>query len=661
MSELIPLTRVYLFSQGMAFFLRAGNLDQENNQVSFNIKDKDLNDVLKSLLLQVEGARILEIDYAAQKEPEKTFRLSKEDVISNLSEKLQGQHVVITTTDEKSHEARIIGYESQQLESEHVEKYLVFYTNGSMMKTRYKDIKSIQLLNQTYRLQISKSLDLESWQREQIRQLTISFTETGSNVNVAMGYLIQIPVWKTTYRITIQDDLEEVKLHGWALIDNPSNENWDNITLSLISGLPVSFIYNLDRRDFITREDFTPKPPRASGPVVSPAALKERKEKAEREGVSRMVSDVKLGLIAEDSRSRAPAAPPPPKGTVYTGMLTAMQDKLDAGIQAAVETDRAGEMFVHTFEHPVTLSGKDKALIPFISTSVAGKKVLYYSFKSRPDKNPFIAIKFRNTTGLPLENGPVMVFENSIPAGEAVLPTTHKNKEQLLSHAKEDRMTISLLGEDFSYSEVTYSVNKKKKSIVNTRWEYKTTKIEIINFLKKELPLLVDYHISNEYELLPDDSAVQKVEKIDEGVRFEYLPKPESFTRLKLRFKRKLRTVTQFRGISKDFRKEPVWTSLDSEIQELLQRQFDLSEMIEEKNKEKADLNGKISTLIAKEERLRENIRSLSTRSEDVRTRSRFTDKLTENFEEVLELQERVENIEKELENLQLELNNLHS
>ena len=50
-------------------------------------------------------------------------------------------------------------------------------------------------------------------------------------------------MWKTSYRVDL--GTKESKIQGWAQIDNPTGEAWENVTVSLLSGAPVSFIMNL--------------------------------------------------------------------------------------------------------------------------------------------------------------------------------------------------------------------------------------------------------------------------------------------------------------------------------------------------------------------------------------------------------------------------------
>ena len=55
----------------------------------------------------------------------------------------------------------------------------------------------------------------------------------------------------------------------------------------------------------------------------------------------------------------------------------------------------------------------------FVWEFLSSMRFIYYSFKNNASKNPYMAIRFINTTDLPLENGPLMVFENNVPAGES--------------------------------------------------------------------------------------------------------------------------------------------------------------------------------------------------------------------------------------------------
>src|SRR5581483_6983142 len=42
-------------------------------------------------------------------------------------------------------------------------------------------------------------------------------------------------------------------IQGWAVVDNTQDEDWENVRLSLIAGLPVSFVHDLYTPRYIKR------------------------------------------------------------------------------------------------------------------------------------------------------------------------------------------------------------------------------------------------------------------------------------------------------------------------------------------------------------------------------------------------------------------------
>jgi hypothetical protein len=61
-----------------------------------------------------------------------------------------------------------------------------------------------------------------------------------------VSYTIAAPIWKTTYRVVLDQEGKPF-FQGWAIVDNVSEENWQNVQLSLVSGSPISFIQNLQK------------------------------------------------------------------------------------------------------------------------------------------------------------------------------------------------------------------------------------------------------------------------------------------------------------------------------------------------------------------------------------------------------------------------------
>src|SRR5207302_9615494 len=85
---------------------------------------------------------------------------------------------------------------------------------------------------------------------------------------------------------------------------------------------------------------------------------------------------------------------------------------LQQGVASAAVATELGEYFQYQIERPVTLSRQKSALIPIVNGPVEGARVSIYNENVQP-KFPLLGLRFKNTTGLHLMQGPITVFDNS--------------------------------------------------------------------------------------------------------------------------------------------------------------------------------------------------------------------------------------------------------
>ena len=86
--------------------------------------------------------------------------------------------------------------------------------------------------------------------------------------NIVVAYVQEMPVWKTSYRLVLPDakaneekaaadgkakPSDSFTIQGWAIVENTTDEDWNDVTLSLVSGRPVSFTMDLYEPLFLTR------------------------------------------------------------------------------------------------------------------------------------------------------------------------------------------------------------------------------------------------------------------------------------------------------------------------------------------------------------------------------------------------------------------------
>src|ERR1700733_1269272 len=51
---------------------------------------------------------------------------------------------------------------------------------------------------------------------------------TKDTADVVLTYVTESPAWKPSYRVVVGDH-RDVMLEGWAIVDNTSGENWNNV------------------------------------------------------------------------------------------------------------------------------------------------------------------------------------------------------------------------------------------------------------------------------------------------------------------------------------------------------------------------------------------------------------------------------------------------
>ena len=109
--------------------------------------------------------------------------------------------------------------------------------------------------------------------REQ-RSVYIDSTDAKGR-KIAASYLIPTPIWKSSYRLIFQNSAPQPLLEGWAIIDNTTNDDWTNISLSLVSGKPISFQSRLYDPKFIERPFADLPDEQAAAPVQTRKTIKQ--------------------------------------------------------------------------------------------------------------------------------------------------------------------------------------------------------------------------------------------------------------------------------------------------------------------------------------------------------------------------------------------------
>jgi hypothetical protein len=93
-----------------------------------------------------------------------------------------------------------------------------------------------------------------------------------------------------------------------------------------------------------------------------------------------------------------------------------------------------GDFFQYVIDHPVSLTRQKSAMLPIVGKEIEGTRLSIYNERVQ-SKHPLLGLRFKNTSGAHLNQGPITVFEGSVYAGDTRVLDVQPNEERLLSYA----------------------------------------------------------------------------------------------------------------------------------------------------------------------------------------------------------------------------------
>ncbi len=112
-----------------------------------------------------------------------------------------------------------------------------------------------------------------------------------------LSYVTEAPAWKSSYRVAVLDK-GKVELQAWALVDNNSAEDWENVRLGVGSSSALSFRYDLRSLREVSRETLHSNELFAAAPPTGGSSYGSEDAK------SRMARNV-VGELSDDALAMA--------------------------------------------------------------------------------------------------------------------------------------------------------------------------------------------------------------------------------------------------------------------------------------------------------------------------------------------------------------------
>lgn len=434
-AEALPLRRVMLFTSGVGFFEHRASVEGDR-EITLTFEVDDINDLLKSMVVQdLGGGSIAAVTYGSRDPVAKALQSFAVDLTSNLTmaqlfENLRGERVEVELTQRSPEEGRVVSVQTRTIREEEgivSQDVLNLLTDKGLVSVPFDEVRAIRLLDPHLAQEVQQALDTLAQGRDnQKKSVTLSFKGEGERP-VRVGYIQETPVWKTSYRLVLGDD-DGAYLQGWAVIENTTNRDWDDVVLTLVSGAPVSFVMNLYEPLYAPRPEVEPE----LRPGVAPQRYeRELEEQLRAKSEARKDARPQRRGRAADRGFLGGGAPPAP------AEAASMDDAAwgpGQGVEAGAQGAEVGELFQYRIDAPVTLARQRSAMIPIVGEDVKATKLSVYDPRVHP-KHPLNGVRLENTTSLHLMQGPVTVFDGGSYAGDALLGDLAPGADRLLTYA----------------------------------------------------------------------------------------------------------------------------------------------------------------------------------------------------------------------------------
>src|SRR3990170_3781548 len=351
----LPLSEVVLYSSGVGYFQRDGSIDGRG-EVELRFKADNINDLLKSMVIQdFDGGQVGTVTYDSRDPITKTLKSFAVDLtahpgLGQLLEQIRGERVEVATPNPVA--GVVVGVEKKREKVSDKEvgevEYLNLLTADGLRSIPLSQVQRIQITNEQLNAELRQALEvLASSHDLQKKSVRLEFDGKGRR-RVRVGYIVETPVWKTSYRLALSETKPSY-LQGWAIVENTTDEDWDGIKLSLVSGRPISFRMDLYEPLYVKRPVVVSELYESLRPQVHEQAMAEPRAMARRQ------------------EERAKAAPPmkafgammpspaPPISEVASDL------ELQEGVSSAALAMEAGELFRYSIDTPISLTRQKSA------------------------------------------------------------------------------------------------------------------------------------------------------------------------------------------------------------------------------------------------------------------------------------------------------------
>jgi hypothetical protein len=510
---------------------------------------------------------------------------------------------------------------------------VTLHTDKGLESFLLEEAASVQLVDSGLQAQVNAALEAIARHRAaDRRRLSITVAGTGRRT-VRVAYVVQAPLWKTTYRLTLDRDakVKTGHLQGWAVVENMTGRDWKGVRLALVSGNPVTFRQAIYQAYYVARPEVPVEvlgrilPPADSGTVGALGGKAEAKAPAR--GLRRDDPRRALERARTQNEARLKAGAPSVPGTAGSGYLSGavtphMADARPAVAPVARPAFLAGAgesatQVVFRIPRPLTIASGDSLVVPIADREIPAARVSLYQPGTHAD-HPVASARLTNDSDTGLPGGVLTIYERDGKTGavaylgDAQLRTLPPKDSRMVGFALDEKVGM----EREAKSATTLIKGKIGRGVFQyTRVSSRTTIYRIKGVAGAPRELIIEHPRSPGWDLPKQSNITVELAKGVYRMAVELTPGKD----------RAISVVTSRPGEEKvvltsltapRIRAFAASTTLSKGIRDAFARMGELMAEIERHKEQVAKLTREKNDIFNDQRRIRDNMRRVTNRSQ---------------------------------------------
>jgi len=619
----LQVRKIVVYKHGVGYFEREGKVTGDQ-QVALTFKTGQMKDLLKSLYaVDLNGGRIATISYDTKDPLSKQLEdilihVPEENTLTQFLTQLKGARIEATIAGEKI-TGSVVGIEPiiKRTKDGTITSYkLVLYADGKIQPIDLLEAQSLKLLDESLQKDLARVLDIHLKAKYADRKSVVLNASGQGERTVRVGYIIETPIWKTSYRLLFTDN-EKPLLQGWAILENTTDEDWNQVDVSFVAGSPMSFIMDLYTAYY---------PQRSEIPVgVTAAARPQAMELAEK-AAAKMPGAPAKPMAAMSGRAGG-AMDALKKGDFgaereegVNRMRRNLAEELEYAVAPAVAGVDVGDLFAYQSREKVSVKRGQAALVPILSERIdGGERILYY--RAAVSSKPMNTYYFKNSTALTLEAGPVTLFDGSTCVGEGLMrKVMKKDMKDMIPYAIEAGVSVERKVNQRS-DPVTKGVVANGVMTLSYTQNYESV-YSIKSQVGRDTVLYLDHPKAGGYKLA---EPLKAEEEVDGHYRFKVEVKAGQTTELKVREAMPAATTISLLGTPAEtirfyLQQRYLSEAAKALLTQLIAAQGEINRLRQHEN----DLNAERTRITEDETRTRQNLQVLRDTPTELELRKKY-------------------------------------